>query len=85
MPYPFQIFQSESHFFITCEFAGADRNIYLEDPGPAQVDSWMGQSVGHWEGDTFVVEVTGQNGQAWFDRAGNHASWQLRVVERYAV
>ena len=85
MPFPFQIFQSESAFFITYEYAGADRNIYLEDPGPPQVDSWMGQSVGHWEGDTFVVEVTGFNGQAWFDRAGNHASWQLRVVERYTM
>ena len=85
MPFPFQIFQSESHFFITYEFAGADRNIYLEDPGPPQVDSWMGQSFGQWEGDTFVVEVTGQNGQSWFDRAGNHASFQLRVTERYTM
>ena len=85
MPYPFQIFQSESAFFITYEFAGADRNIYLEDPGPPQVDSWMGQSVGHWEGDTFVVEANGFNGQAWLDRAGNHASWRLQVVERYTM
>ena len=85
MPYPFQIFQSESAFFITYEYAGAARNIYLEDPGPPQVDAWMGQSVGRWEDDTFVVEATGFNGQAWFDRAGNHASWQLRVVERYTM
>ena len=85
MPFPLQIFQSESAFFITYEFAGADRNIYLEDPGPAQVDSWMGQSVGHWEGDTFVVEASGFTGQAWLDRSGNHASYQLRVVERYTM
>ena len=85
MPFPFQIFQSERAFFITYEYAGADRNIYLEDPGPPEIDSWMGQSVGHWEGDTFVVEATGFIGQAWFDRAGNHASAQLRVVERYTI
>ena len=85
MPFPFQIFQSESAFFITYEFAGADRSIYLEDPGPPQVDSWMGQSVGHWEGDTFVVEANGFTGQAWFDRSGNHASYQLTVVERYTM
>ena len=85
MPFPFQIFQSDRAFFITYEFAGADRNIYLQDPGPAQVDSWMGQSVGHWEGDTFVVEVSGFTGQAWLDRAGNHASYQLRVTERYTM
>ncbi len=85
MPFPFQIFQSESGFLIAYEFAGAVRNIYLEDPGPPQVDSWMGQSVGHWEGDTFIVEATGFNGQAWLDRAGNHHSYLLRVVERYTM
>jgi hypothetical protein len=52
MPYPFQIFQSESAIFFAYEYAGAVRNIYLKDPGPAPVDSWMGQSVAHWEGDT---------------------------------
>ena len=49
-PHPFQIFQSESAFFIAYSFAGAVRNIFLEDPGPAPVDSWMGQSFGYWEG-----------------------------------
>jgi hypothetical protein len=85
MPFPFQIFQSESAFFITYEFAGADRNVYLQDPGPAQVDSWMGQSVAHWEGDTFVVDVAGFTGQAWLDRAGNHHSYQMTVEERYTM
>ena len=85
MPFPFQIFQSERAFFITYEYAGADRNIYLQDPGPAQVDSWMGQSVGHWDGDTFVVEVAGFTGQAWLDRAGNHHSYQMTVEERYTM
>ena len=85
MPFPFQIFQSERAFFITYEYAGAERNIYLQDPGPPQVDSWMGQSVGHWEGDTFVVEANGFTGQAWLDRSGNHASYQLQVTERYTM
>jgi len=85
MPFPFQIFQSESHFFMAYEFAGAVRNVYLEDPGPPQVDSWMGQSVGRWEGDTFVVVANGFNDQTWFDRAGNHHSWQMTVTERYTL
>jgi hypothetical protein len=85
MPFPFQIFQSESAFFIAYEYAGAVRNVFLEDPGEAPVDSWMGQSYGRWDGDTFVVEVTGQNDRTWFDRAGNHHSEQLRVVERYRM
>ncbi len=85
MPFPFQIFQSDRAFFIAYEFAGAVRNVYLEDPGPPQVDTWMGQSVGRWDGDTFVVEATGFNDQSWFDRAGNHHSEVLKVVERYTM
>jgi hypothetical protein len=85
MPFPFQIIQSDSRFFIAYEYAGAVRDIYLKDPGPPQVDSWMGQSVGRWEGDTFVVEVSGFNDQSWFDRAGNHHSDQLKVTERYTM
>ena len=85
MPFPFQIFQNENSVFIAYEYAGAVREIYLEDVGPAETDSWMGQSVGRWEGDTLVVEVTGFNDQTWFDRSGTHHSNQLRVVERYTL
>jgi hypothetical protein len=83
MPFPFQIFHSEDAIFFAYEYAGAVRNILLEDPGPAPVDSWMGQSVGHWDGDTLVIEVTAQNDRSWLDRAGNFHSAALRVVERY--
>jgi len=85
MPFPFQIFQSQSAFFIAYEYAGAVRNVYLADPGPPQVDSWMGQSVGTWEGDTFVVTANGFNDQTWFDRSGNHHSAAMTVVERYTM
>jgi hypothetical protein len=51
MPYPFQIFQSKDYVFFAYEYAGAVRNIYMKDPGPAPADSWMGQSVGRWDGD----------------------------------
>ncbi len=83
MPQPFQILQSQSAIFIAYQYDGAVRNIFLKDPGPAPIDSWMGQSVGHWEGDTFVVEASGFNDSTWFDRAGNFHSEQLKVVERY--
>jgi hypothetical protein len=83
MPFPFQIFHSSKAIFFAYEYAGAVRNVYLKDPGPAPVDSWMGQSVARWEGETLVIDVTGMNDQTWFDRAGNHHSDQLHVVERY--
>ena len=80
---PFQIFQNATQIFFAYQYAGAVRNIYMKDPGPAPVDSWMGQSVGHWEGNTLVVDVTGFNDQSWFDRAGNFHSDALHVTERY--
>lgn len=83
MPYPFQIFHNEDALFFAYEYAGAVRNIHLTDPDPAPIDSWMGQSSGKWEGDTLVIETTGQNDQTWLDRAGNFHSEALRVVERF--
>jgi hypothetical protein len=83
MPYPFQILQSADAIFIAYEYAGAVRDIYLKDPGPAPVESWMGQSVGRWDGETLVVDVTGFNDRTWFDRSGNFHSDELHVVERY--
>src|SRR5258706_8355582 len=83
MPYPFQIIQSTKAIVFAYEYAGAVRDIYLKDPGKAPVDSWMGQSVGHWEGETFVIESNGFNDSTWFDRAGNFHSEALKVTERY--
>jgi len=83
MPYPFQIFQSPTALFIAYEYDGAVRNVYLKDPGPAPIDSWMGQSVAKWEGDTLVIEASGFNDSSWLDRSGNFHSDQLKVVERY--
>ncbi len=85
MPMPFQIIQSENDVFIAYQFAGAIRDIYMDNPGPSQVDSWMGWSVGSWDGDTLVVDVTGMLDGTWFDRAGSHHSIQLHVVERYTM
>jgi hypothetical protein len=83
MHLPFQVFQSEKSMLIAYEYAGAVRNILFTDPGPAPVDSWMGQSVAKWDGDTLVVTVTGMNDRTWFDRAGNFHSDQMQVVERW--
>jgi hypothetical protein len=83
MPFPFQIVQSAKVILISYEFAGATRTINMDKPTEAQTESWMGWSNGRWEGDTLVVDVTGQNGKTWFDRAGNFHSEALHVVERY--
>ena len=83
MPYPFQIIQGPRSIMIAYEYAGAVRPINMDKPREAPVDSWMGWSNGHWDGNTLVVDVTGFNDQTWFDRAGDFHSDQLHVVERY--
>jgi hypothetical protein len=50
-----------------------------EDPTPA----WQGYSIGHWEGDTLVVETAGFNDKSWLDGSGHPHTDALRVTERY--
>jgi len=83
LPYPFQIVQSQNVIMISYEYAGAVRVINMQAPTKAPAESWMGWSNGHWEGDTLVIDVTSQNDETWFDRAGNFHSDALHVVERY--
>jgi hypothetical protein len=84
MPYPFQIVQTGNNdVLMAYEYASASRVIKMGKTEPPPVDTWMGQSVGRWEGDTLVVDVTGFNDQSWFDRAGNFHSEALHVVERF--
>src|SRR5258708_3320757 len=85
MSMPFQIVQSAKTMLFSYEYDGAVRDILFNDPGPAPIDSWMGQSVGKWEGDTLVVTVTAQNDGTWFDRAGNFHSCDMTVVERWSL
>jgi hypothetical protein len=83
MPFPFQIIQGTDKILIAYEFADVGRVVYLGKMDPPPVDSWMGQSVGRFVGDTLEITATGFNDQTWFDRAGNFHSEQLRVVERF--
>jgi len=83
MPYPFEIVQSSQNILISYQYADTVRIVNMGQPTKAPADSWMGWSNGHWEGDTLVIDVTSQNDQTWFDRAGNFHSDALHVVERY--
>src|SRR5580658_2069285 len=87
MEFPFQIFQTSEHLAITFQWSQVYRLIYLNGKPPLHevVDSWMGDSRAHWDGDTLVVNVTGQNDKTWFDMAGNFHSEALNVTERYTM
>ncbi len=83
MPYPFQIVQTPTDILFVYEYATANRLIHMGAPQVAVVDSWMGTNNGRWDGDTLVIDVTGLNGLAWLDRAGNFTSSRTHVVERF--
>ena len=83
MPFPFQIVQTPQEILIAYDFANATREIHIGRKPEAPAESWMGWSIGRWEGETLVVDVTDQIDRTWFDRAGNFHSDALHVVERY--
>jgi hypothetical protein len=83
MPFPFQIIQSTSKIMMVYEYATTQRTIHMNQVKASPVDTWMGHSIGRWDGDTLVVDVTSFNDATWFDRAGNFHSDALHVVERY--
>src|SRR6267142_3749942 len=83
LPYPFQIVQSANKIMMVFEFANAQRTIHLDNVEPYPGEAYMGHSVGHWEGDTLVVDVSSFTPYTWFDRSGNFHSDELHVVERY--
>jgi len=85
MPFPFRIVQGDGDILFVYEFASANRIVHMSNHQEPPVDSWMGWSNGRWDGDTLVIEVTGNNDQTWFDRAGNHHGALMKVTERYTL
>jgi len=83
MPYPFQILQNETDIVMMYQFGTGVRRIFVDGEQEAPLDSWLGWSNARWENGTLIVEVTGFNGQTWLDRAGNFASENATVTERY--
>jgi hypothetical protein len=87
MPYPFEIFQKPQQITMLFEYVHATRLIYTNGSShpPGHIDWWMGDSRGRWEGDTLVVDNVHFNADTWFDRAGNHHSEELHLVERFTL
>ncbi len=86
LPTPFQIVQSVGHLAIVYTSNHAYRIVLPSSiPHDDGIDFFMGDSRGHWEGNTLVVDVTDLGDQTWLDAAGNYHSDQLHVVERYTM
>jgi len=86
-PFGFQILQPPGNVLLLYEAFHSYRIIALNGrPHPADaVRMFEGDSRGHWEGDTLVVDVTNQNEKTWFDMSGNFHSDALHVIEHYTM
>jgi len=84
-----QTIQTKDYVVFTWEFMHSRRIIPL-DNRPHQITSpavhlFQGESVGHWEGDTLVVDTTNQNDKTWFDTSGHYKPEDVHVVERFTM
>ncbi len=84
---PFEIVQNPGRVLILFEQNHWVRQIHMdgrEHPGPEDLfPTWMGHSIGEWDGDTLVVDTIGRNDKTWLDHAGHPNTDALHVVERY--
>jgi hypothetical protein len=85
VPYPFQIVQAASQpvIAILSQYVHTVRNINMQGEHLDGLDLWLGDSRGHWDGDTLVIDVADFNDMTWFDAAGSPHSDALHVVERF--
>ena len=85
-PAPFQIFERERDLTLVHQFGHQVRTIHTNGtlhPKETDQEFWLGDSRGHWEGDTLVVDVTDFNDVTWLDRAGNYHSPDMHVTEKW--
>ena len=80
-----QILQPKNYVVMTWEFMHAIRMIPTDGRAhiSPKIKLYEGDSVGHWEGDTLVVDTTNLNDRTWYDSVGNFHSDQEHVVERF--
>jgi len=84
-PAPWKLLQYPDYIAILYEAFTQWRQIFMDgrklpvDPNP----TWFGYSVGHWDGDTLVVESNGFNGRVWLDQVGHPSTEQMKVTERF--
>jgi len=84
MPFPIQIMQRPGYVVFLYEYQHDHRIVQTNArPHLEDIDFYLGDSVGRWEGDTLVIDVTNLSDKTWLDSARHTHSDQLHVVERY--
>lgn len=84
IPFPMQIVQIPGEVIMLFEYDHYIRHIHMDRRAhPKELDlTWMGDSIGWWDGNTLVVDTAGLNDMTWLDQVGHPHSDRLHVVER---
>ena len=84
-PFPMEIVQTSKETLLLYEYDHIVRRVFTDGRNHTSdiTPTYMGESIGHWEGDTFVVDTIGFNDKTWLDRDGHAHSDQLHVIERF--
>ncbi len=81
--FPMQIVQTPKEVIELFEYDHFVRHIYIDGKHPDDpTPTYDGDSIGHWEGNTLVVDTIGLNGKMWLDRVGHPESDQMHITER---
>jgi hypothetical protein len=85
--FPFQINQLPGRIIFLYEKLNSFRVVYMDGRKHTPPEKWnvnyQGESIGHWEGDTLVIDITGSNDKSWLDAAGHPKTEQLHLIERW--
>jgi hypothetical protein len=84
IPFPMQIVQIPGEVIMIFEYDHFVRQIFLDRREHLKgiAPTWMGDSIGHWEGDTLVIDTSGFNDKTWLDQVGHPHSDALHLIER---
>lgn len=85
-PYPMVLLQANNQLDMVQEANHHQRLIYIDqDQAEPEDPKWFGDSAGHWEGTTLVVETINNNARTWLDRAGLPHSADMTLTERLTM
>ena len=84
IPFPMEVIEAKDRIIMYFEFSNLMRQIYMDGREHPKdlMPSYMGHSIGRWEGDTLVVDTVGLTDKSWLDRVGHPHSDALHIVER---
>jgi hypothetical protein len=86
LAFPFEVVQTPKIVYFLMEYDHMVRRVFIGAEHPKALDpTWLGHSIGHWEGRTLVVDTVGYDDRTWLDMRGHPHSDALHTIERFTL